>query len=229
MDDVEVLASGGQLTVEGPSTPAASAPARSDQESEILHGESRWDTPCCARWRGLMSAARERRLLRRAARGDRRALQCLYDEHSEQLFAVAYRLTESSADARDVLHDVLGDLPDIFRRFDGRRPLGPWLRSVTARFALRHVRSERRRQEAATAWATDEEVVASPESSVLDSIVLERALSSLREKLRTVVVLKDLEGYSHREIAELLEIERVTSEARLYRARQQLRAMLVER
>ncbi|MXW56229.1 MAG: hypothetical protein F4Z59_06015 [Gemmatimonadales bacterium] len=64
---------------------------------------------------------------------------------------------------------------------------------------------------------------------MLDSIVLERALSSLREKLRTVVVLKDLEGYSHREIAELLEIERVTSEARLYRARQQLRAMLVER
>lgn len=177
-----------------------------------------------------MTAARERRLQRRAARGDRRALQCLYEEHSGQLFGVAYRLTESSADARDVLHDVFGALPEMLRGFDGRRPLGPWLRSVTARVALRHVRSERRQQETAIAVAPDEaDVVASPESPVLDSIALERALSSLSEKLRTVVVLKEFEGYSHREIAELLQIERATSEGRLYRARQQLRAMLFER
>lgn len=177
-----------------------------------------------------MTAARERRLLCRAARGDRRALQYLYDEHSEELFAVAYRLTESSADARDALHDVFGDLPRMLRRFDGKRPLGPWLRSVTARVTLRHVRSERRRHETETAAAPEEgDLVASPESPLLESIALERALSSLSEKLRMVVVLKELEGYSHREIAELLEIERATSEARLYRARQQLCAMLLER
>lgn len=177
-----------------------------------------------------MTAAQERRLLRRAARGDRRALQSLYEEYSEQLFAVAYRLTESSADARDVLHDIFGALPELLRRFDGKRPLGPWLRSVTARVALRSVQSERRRHDTAIAAAPDEgEIVASPESPVLESIALERALSSLTEKLRTVVVLKEMEGYSHQEIAELLQIERATSEGRLYRARQQLRAKLFER
>jgi len=177
-----------------------------------------------------MTAARERRLSRRAARGGRQALQSLYEEYSEQLFAVAYRLMESSADARDVLHDVFGDLPEMLRRFDGKRPLGPWLRSVTARVALRHVRSERRRHETTIAVAPDDgEVVASPESPVLDSIAVERALSSLTEKLRTVVVLKEMEGYSHREIAELLQIERATSESRLYRARKLLRARLLER
>ena len=176
-----------------------------------------------------MTAGRERRLSRRAARGDRRALQSLYEEYSKQLFAVAYRLTESSADARDVLHDIFGDLPEMLRRFDGERPLGPWLRSVTARVALRHVRSERRRHETAIAGVPDErEVVPSPESPILDSIAVERALSSLTEKLRTVVVLKEMEGYSHREIAELLQIERATSESRLYRARKLLRAELFE-
>ncbi|MDE2661491.1 MAG: sigma-70 family RNA polymerase sigma factor [Gemmatimonadota bacterium] len=167
---------------------------------------------------------------RRAARGDRRALHALYEEYSEQLFAVAYRLTESSADARDVMHDVLADLPELLRRFDGKRPLGPWLRSVTARTALQHVRSEGRRHEITTALAPDEgDVVASPESPILDSIALERALSSLTEERRTVVVLKEIEGYSHREIAELLQIERSTSQGRLYKARKQLRAELFER
>ncbi|WP_419856750.1 RNA polymerase sigma factor [Candidatus Palauibacter irciniicola] len=178
----------------------------------------------------MLTAARERRLSRRAARGDRRALQSLYEEYSKQLFAVAYRLTESSADARDVLHDIFGDLPEMLRRFDGERPLGPWLRSVTARVALRHVRSERRRHETAIAGVPDEgEIVPSPEFPILESIALERALSSLTEKLRTVVVLKEMEGYSHEEIAELLQIERATSEGRLYKARKLLRAKLFER
>ncbi|MYA33673.1 MAG: sigma-70 family RNA polymerase sigma factor [Gemmatimonadales bacterium] len=176
-----------------------------------------------------MTVAQERRLSRRAARGDRQALHALYEEYSGQLFAVAYRLTESSADARDVMHGVLADLPELFRRFDGKRPLGPWLRSVTVHAALRHVRSERRRHEIAMAAAPDdEEEVASPESRILDSIELERALTSLEEGLRRVVVLKELEGYSHREIAELLQIERATSEGRLYMARKQLRDRLLE-
>lgn len=58
---------------------------------------------------------------------------------------------------------------------------------------------------------------------------MERALSSLTEELRAVVVLKEIEGYSHREVAELLQIARSTSEGRLYKARKLLRAMLFER
>ena len=178
----------------------------------------------------MISSDRERRLASRAARGDRRALRALYEEYSRQLFAVAYRLTESSADARDVLHDVFCGLPEAIRRFDHERPLGPWLRSVTARAALKHVRSRRRRREISIASTPHElEATASPELPVLDSIAVERALSSLTEELRTVVVLKEMEGYSHREIAELLQIARSTSEGRLYKARKLLRAELFER
>ena len=177
-----------------------------------------------------MTAARERRLLERAARGDREALRSLYDEYSGQLFGVAYRLTESSADARDVLHDVFCELTEMIRGFDGKRPLGPWLRSVTARAALQHMRSEQRRHDLAIGAAPDgPEVIASPESRVLDSIAVERAMSSLPDELRAVVALKEMEGYSHREIAELLQIARKTSEGRLYKARKLLRAMLFER
>ena len=146
----------------------------------------------------MITAARERRLASGVAQGDSRALEALYEEYSGQLFAVAYRLTESSADARDVLHDVFCSLPEKIRRFDGKRSLGPWLRSVTTRVALKHIRSERRRSEISVAAVRLElEAAASPEFPVLDSIAVERALASLPEELRTVVVLKEMEGYSH--------------------------------
>ncbi len=69
----------------------------------------------------------------------------------------------------------------------------------------------------------------STELLVLDSITMERALSSLPEELRTVVVLKEMEGYSHKEIGELLQVSRSTSEGRLYKARKLLRAKKFER
>lgn len=160
-----------------------------------------------------------------AARGDRESLRALYEEYSGQLFGVAYRLTESPADASDVLHDVFCRLPKAIRSFDPKRSLGPWLRAVTARAALKRLELGRRRGEIPITWVADElDAVKSPEASVLSAVVLEQVLSSLPDELRIVVVLKEVEGYSHREIAELLQIAPSTSERRLHRARRMLRA-----
>ena len=71
----------------------------------------------------------------------------------------------------------------------------------------------------------DEASVGTP---LLDFIMLERALSSLPEEHRSVIVLKEFQGYSHREIGKLLGISRGASRARLCRARIQLRAMLAD-
>ena len=62
----------------------------------------------------------------------------------------------------------------------------------------------------------------------LDFIMLERALSSLPERHRSVIVLKEFQGYSHQEIGKLLGISRAASRARLCRARMALRAELVD-
>ena len=172
----------------------------------------------------MISSARERRLVRDAAQGDRDALRELYEEYSEDLFAVAYRLTESSADARDVLHDVFLRLPRALRTFKGRGSLGPWLRAVTTRAALTRLRSQRRRREVGV---RDESVFGARRTpSIVDSIAFERALSSLPERLRTVIILKELHGYSHKEIGDLLGIPPSTSRGRLHAARAKLRDAL---
>ena len=63
----------------------------------------------------------------------------------------------------------------------------------------------------------------------LDTIALERALATLPDKLRAVIILKEIEGYSHKEISNFLEITPTASAARLCRARASLRATLGER
>ncbi|WP_310757460.1 sigma-70 family RNA polymerase sigma factor [Candidatus Palauibacter soopunensis] len=121
----------------------------------------------------VIEASQEARLARRAATGDREALQALYEEHSDTVFAVAYRLTDSSPDAKDVLQEVFAKLPTALKRFDRRSSLGTWLRIVAARTALKLVRARQRRREV----PIDPELTSSP-PLVLDIIALERALAT---------------------------------------------------
>ena len=173
----------------------------------------------------MLEAKREDRLARRAGTGNREALRVLYEEYADQLFALAYRLTDCSADARDVLQDVFFELPQTVASFDGRGSLGSWLRSVTTRTALKLLRARERRAEI----PIFSEEAASRPPGVLDSIALERAVAALPEGLRTVLILKEIEGYSHKEISGLLEIDPSASATRLSRARAALRAALGER
>ena len=155
----------------------------------------------------VIEANREGRLVRQAAAGDPEALHVLYEEHSDTVFAVAYRLTDSSADAKDVLQNVFVRLPSALATFDQRSSLGTWLRVVATRAALQLILSSR-------------------PPPILDTIALERALAALPDTLRTVIILKEIEGYSHKEIGEFLEIAPSASMVRLSRARASLRAAL---
>ncbi|MDE2945180.1 MAG: RNA polymerase sigma factor [Gemmatimonadota bacterium] len=171
----------------------------------------------------MIEANREARLVRRAAAGDREALHALYEEHSDTVFAVAYRLTDSSPDAKDVLQDVFAKLPAALKRFDRGSSLGTWLRIVAARTALELIRARERRREV----RIDPDLTSCP-PIILDTIALERALAALPDRLRAVIILKEIEGYSHKEISDFLDISPSASMARLSRARAALRAALGE-
>ena len=170
----------------------------------------------------MIESGEEKRLARDGAAGDREAIGRLYERYSDSLFAVGYRLTHSTADARDILHTVFLHLPDTLRTFGHKGTLGAWLRSVMVRAAITHVREERRRREV----PISDDIFASRPPRMLESIALERALDSLPKDLRTLVILKELEGYSHKEIGKLLGLSVATSERRLARGRRMLRVAL---
>ena len=166
-------------------------------------------------------------LAARARGGSAEALAELYTRFARSLMGVAFHLTRSAEDAEDVLHDVFVGLPEALRHYDERGTLESWLKRVTARVALSRLRATRRRREVAIDVAPDAVSLGTPADRGVDDLAaLRRALDRLPESLRTVFVLREVEGYTHAEIAAMLAISPRASEVRLHRALRALRAQL---
>jgi RNA polymerase sigma-70 factor (ECF subfamily) len=158
------------------------------------------------------------------ADGDRDALAACYAEHGDMVFRAAMRLTANRADAEDVTQELFIRLPRIVGGFAGvMSQFAPWLRRIAVRDALMRMRGGRRRREVSAESIAS---LVSASHDTLGRITLETALAALGAEHRTVFLLKEVEGYSHAEIAELLGITVANSEVRLHRARRQLREFL---
>jgi RNA polymerase sigma-70 factor, ECF subfamily len=167
-------------------------------------------------------------LIERARDGNHDALEALYERHGQMLFALAYHLLCSREDAEEVVQDLFVGLPLSLRRYEEQGAFVAWLRRIVVRLSLDRLRRESRRAAlpidpamASTAHTLE------PELSDLRT-ALERAIAVLPQDQRTVFVLKDVHGYSHAEIAEMLGIRKGTSEVRHFRAVRTLRRALEE-
>lgn len=169
------------------------------------------------------SPARDPAGLAEAARGgSSAALGDLYGRFGPALFRLAYGLTASKEDAEDVVHDVFVGLPEALQGYEERGRLDAWLRRLTARVALMRLRSLRRRSEV----LLESDAVGATGAPGAEGIELQAAVDSLPAPLRSVLVLKEIEGYSHAEIGEMLNISTVASRVRLARAMARLRRLL---
>lgn len=159
-------------------------------------------------------------LARAVREGSLDALGQVYARHSAAVYAAAYRILGVRADAEDVLQDVFVGLGRALAGYQERGRLEAWLRRVAVRAALMRLRARGRRREQPFA---DLHEPAAPADGALDRLALHAALRTLPETLRTVFVLKEIEGWSHDEIAALLGISANTSAVRLFRAWKHLR------
>jgi RNA polymerase sigma-70 factor (ECF subfamily) len=166
----------------------------------------------------------ERELVLATMRGEEHAFAALYAAHAEAAYNAALRLLGSSADAEDVTQELFVALPVTLAGYDpSRGALGPWLRRVAVRLALMRLRTVRRRREVDAGSVA---ALLARDDGAVERLSIEAALARLTDEQRTVFLLKEVEGYEHREIASLLEISVANSEVRLFRARQALRALL---
>ncbi len=164
----------------------------------------------------------ESALLARVRAGDAEALGELFARFAGVVHRAALHLTGSAADADDVVQDVFVALPEALRGYEVRVSLSGWIRKVAVRAALTRLRrSERRRED-----RLDEVHEPARADREIERLEVERLIARLPATLRTVLVLKEIEGYSHGEIGRLLGISESASEVRLYRAKQLLRKQL---
>ena len=161
-------------------------------------------------------------LLPALAAGDEAAFRTLYRRHTPRLRWLVLRLLGGhEADADDALQEgwlrAVAGLPG----FRGEAVFGSWLSTITIRVAWETIRKRR-------PWVALEEA-AEPAARTFDleeRVDLEQALGRLPDPQRMVVVLHDVEGFTHDEIAAHLGIAEGTSKSHLHRARRALRLML---
>lgn len=164
-------------------------------------------------------------MVERVRNGDPAALADLFHQHSHAVHRIAYRITGSAYDADDVLQDVFLALPDALRTYEGTGSLEGWIKGIAVRRSLMALRKEKHRREVPLSKTAYSPGPSGPEP-VVDRVALERALSDLPDSLRVVFVLKEIEGYSHDEIGDMLGIGNSASTTKLHRARKVLREKL---
>ena len=164
-------------------------------------------------------------LIRRAARGDSRAFETLYRRHVGRVFGAIRRLVGGhEARAEELTQEAF---IRAWQRLDGFRfesAFGTWLYRLAINTALMELRGRRKGEDLEDSWPEDDafsqgDTVARHAGQV----DLERAIGKLPPRARAVLVLHDVEGWRHDEIAAELGMAVGTSKAQLHRARGLLR------
>ena len=167
-------------------------------------------------------------LLARARAGDRAAFEQLYRWFERPVFTLALRICGDRDEAQDVLQEtmlkVLGRIGE-FR--GGGSPFWGWLRQVAVNEALMRLRKDRKfAHEVAVDDDGFADDLAPPPPAAADAAVLQRALAALPAATRSVLWLYHAEGYTHEEIAGLMQRSASFSKSQLARGTRRLRALL---
>lgn len=167
-------------------------------------------------------------LVRRVQAGSHEALAALYRRHGEMVYHVAYRFLASENDAEDVLQDVFAGLPEALRRYEERNRFEFWLKRLAVRAALMLLRSRKRRGEERLPEVGGPRSRDPDAQTVAEYVATREALRQLTAEQRAVLMLKQVEGYTHAEIGQLLGISESASAGRLHRALRKLWDLLGE-
>jgi RNA polymerase sigma-70 factor (ECF subfamily) len=177
---------------------------------------------------------KERELIARAQRGDRAAFAALVRAHQDEVYTLARRLVGDPHLAADIAQEALVRAWRALPRFRGDSQLSTWLHRITVNTAW--TQKDRLRRHASTPLEDHYDIPALPgpddpetagELMELRS-TLRVALDRLPEGQRQVVVMKDVYGWSHGEIAESMGISVTAAKVRLHRARARLAKDLEE-
>jgi RNA polymerase sigma-70 factor (ECF subfamily) len=172
-------------------------------------------------------------LLERARAGDQGALEALLERHQAQVYRFGLKMCRDPEDAKDVLQDTLLAMARSVHGFRGASSLSTWLYAIARSFCLKkrrrskHAPEQRSLESEATAEtqaladpgrAPDEEVAGRQVEHAL-----EQAIAALEPMYREVLILRDIEGLTAPEVAEVLGVSVQAVKSRLHRARLSVR------
>lgn len=158
---------------------------------------------------------------------DQAAERALYEQHVDRVYRLALRMVGNAQLAEDLTQDVFMRAFERLHQFRGESGLGTWLHRVAVSVILNAI--AKRKVAEPRELPLDPATAAASHSGAIAIDTRDRvraAVAQLPEELRVVVLLYDVEGYQHNEIADMMGITAGACRMRLLRAHQLLRSML---
>lgn len=150
----------------------------------------------------------------------------LYQEYYSYCMSISLRYSGNREEASEILNDAFMKIFTNLKKFDLSKPFRPWLRKIVVNTAINHYHKKQREiqveemQKAKNEWDTEK---------ILSGISYQEVIALLQKlppAYRTVFNLYVIEGYSHEEIAGMLNIATGTSKSNLHKAKEQLKLIL---
>jgi len=165
---------------------------------------------------------KEKYLIEGALKNDRKAQYELFMSYKDAMYSILYRFLGNAQDAEDALQEGFIKVFTKIESFSAKSTLGAWMKTIFIRTALEKVRKRM--------YVSDIEEAYSYEpfhpDDELTGEMLENAILALDEGYRTIFLLVEVEGYKHKEVAEMLNISEGTSKSQLSRAKKKLQTTL---
>ncbi|NPA34661.1 MAG: RNA polymerase sigma factor [Chlorobi bacterium] len=184
----------------------------------------------------------EKELARACASGNREAQEELYNKYASKMYALCLRYAREHAEAEDFLHEGFIKVLSTIHQWRGTGSLESWMRRVFINVILEKLRSNKHRvysfsslhpedEDGEQNWNSSELNVPAPDPDIISQLS-EKEIISLIQRLpegyRTVFNLYVIEGFSHKEIAQMLGISEGTAKSQLSRAKNLLRKWIEE-
>jgi RNA polymerase sigma-70 factor (ECF subfamily) len=152
---------------------------------------------------------------------------------SARVFSLSYRLTKSLEDSEEVLQDTFVSVYRKIRNFEGKSSLSSWIYRITVNTALMKLRKRKSDRHCSLEDKFPDyrnSLMLKDESYKLAGLKIgneiEKAILSLPQEYRAILVLRDIDGLSTNEVCEILDLSPATIKSRLHRARLILRDQL---
>ena len=179
-------------------------------------------------------AEEDRELVRRAQKDDKQAFEDLVRRHQSRVFAVAGGILRNREDVEDIAQQVFLKAYFSIKRFDQRAAFSTWLYKITVNECWDLLRKKKVRplvfeaelseEQAQTYQSSSEQSDGRPDTSERMAVQeqVDELMSCLDERDRAMLVMKEVQGFSVEEIAQVMEINANTVKVRLFRARQKI-------
>lgn len=191
-----------------------------------------------------MNENQETKLIQSAKKGNKVAFEQLIELYEKKVYNIALHMLKNEEDAKDAAQDSLIKIYRNIKKFDGKSSFSTWVYRVTVNTSLDLIRKKKSSKERDT-YSLDDQIQVNeqntmamghqgtihPESHVMKQerlAYLKNALELLNEEQRMMIVLRDIQGFSYKEIADITKTTEGTVKSRLNRSRKKLKEILMD-